>query len=166
MKIDKPNYELAENKAVELLKKNKIEEPVVPIFDIANAEGIKLKFVKMPEKLQNVAGFFDPESKTIFINETDAPNRQTFTIAHELGHYILEHKPNEYGVLLRIPNLIEINSKEKEANCFAANLLVPSEMLKEKIKRYNNIKPDAILLAEIFGVSEEVMRHRLSWVIK
>ena len=158
-----PNYNLAEEKAIGILEKYDIKEPIVPIFQIAQEEGITLKFINMPQELQDVAGFFDPKKKIIFVNKEDAPNRQTFTIAHELGHYILGHEPNEYGVLPRIPNLVETNPKEKEANCFAANLLVPAKMLKEIIKKYN-LKPDAALLAEIFGVSEEVMKYRLKWI--
>lgn len=157
------NYNNAKEKAIELLKKYNITQPVVPIFQIAEQEGISLNFVKMPKKLENVAGFFDPENKVIFINNDDAPNRQTFTIAHELGHYILGHESAKYGVLLRIPSLSEPNPTEQEANCFAANLLVPPEMLQETMKKYSLTKLDGSLLSEMFGVSEEVMRIRLKW---
>ena len=47
--------------------------------------------------------------------------------------------------------------KEKEANCFAANLLVPAELL-EKYKDYN-----IDTIAKIFGVSQEVIGYRLQF---
>lgn len=161
--VEKPNYQKAVASAQKLLKQYDIKEPVVPIFQIAEAEGITLSFTKMPKKLESVAGFFDDNKKIIFVNDDDSPNRQTFTIAHELGHYILKHKPDEYGVLPRIPNLSEKNPIEQEANCFAANLLVPSKMLKETMNKYSLTRLNTSLLAQIFGVSEEVMRIRLKW---
>lgn len=158
------NFREAQEKAEELLKKYKITEPIVPIFQIAQEEGIELKFVKMPQKLENIAGFFYTKKKknVIFVNDDDAPNRQTFTIAHELGHYILKHK--NYGMLPRVPNLTEKTPVEQEANCFAANLLVPLDMLIEVMRKHSLTKSDTSLLAEIFGVSEQVIKYRSRWI--
>lgn len=51
----------------------------------------------------------------IFFNDKHSVERQRFTIAHELGHILLKHyfKNKEY------------NQLEKEANMFAARLLMP-----------------------------------------
>lgn len=100
-------------------------------------------------------------SIVIFVNDDDPPNRQTFTIAHELGHKLLGHNPNEYGVLFRRQVFGENPPVEKEANWFAANLLVPEEMLRRIQKKYDLTERDTEVLAGIFGVSREMIQYRI-----
>ncbi|PIZ55628.1 hypothetical protein COY23_04550 [bacterium (Candidatus Torokbacteria) CG_4_10_14_0_2_um_filter_35_8] len=156
-------YTRTKNKAEELLKKYKIEEPIVPIFDIPEQEEVKINFIKMPDKLRDISGFFDPKKKIIFVNTQDCPNRQTFTVAHEFGHYILKHNPNKYGVLPRWAGILGSSPVEREANFFAANLLVPDEMLKKAMDKYalDNSEVSIALLAKMFGVSREVIKIRI-----
>jgi len=145
-----------------LLEKYQIDKPVINVFQIAEDEGLNVKFVKMPEKLKDVAGFFDDNSKSIFVNNEDPPNRQMFTVAHELGHYILAHEKGKYGVLYRRQMFsIEQAPAEKEANYFAANLLVPKKMLKYTMEKYDLTKKDNEILASLFGVSKEMMGYRI-----
>lgn len=155
------NFERCEQLADSLLRRYGITEPIVNIFEIAKGEGLDLKFIKMPEKLQSVAGFLDLDKKIIFVNNDDPTNRQMFTIAHELGHFELEHKPEEYSVLLR-QTLFNgnYNHTEQEANCFAASILVPKSMAEEVINKYRITKDDIDLLAKMFGVSNEMMIFR------
>lgn len=158
------NFHLAQNKAESLIEKYKIDAPLVNVFVIAQEEGLTLKRFNPStnEKLKDVAGFLDPATKTIYINETDPPNRVTFTVAHELGHYILEHQPDKYGVLPRWQKPgTEKTEIEREADAFAANLLVPKTLLKKVLSEYKLTKDDVLTLAKMFGVSEEVMRYRL-----
>lgn len=151
-----------ENLAEELLKKYEINEPVVNIFEIARGEGFELKFIKMPEELKNMAGFLDNDKKIIFINNNDPAYRQTFTIAHELGHFKLRHNTLNYSLLSRLsPINGDYTNEEKEANCFAANILVPKNMLKNMMVKYKITKDDAFLLAKMFGVSKQMIIHRL-----
>ena len=57
----------------------------------------------------------------IFYNQDEAPCRVRFSIMHEFGHYILEHELN----LSRKDPLYGV--QEVEANCFAAQLLMPEK---------------------------------------
>lgn len=157
------NYDKAQQEAEKIIATYGIKEPVVPIFDIAKNFGLQVKFIKMPKNLDNVAGFLDKEGKIIYVNNDDVPNRQTFTVAHELGHYVLEHTPDEYKVLLRLPG-IATNDVEKEANCFAANILVPETILDKIMKQYSLGKDAYVELSRIFGVSSEMMKNRLNRV--
>ena len=89
----------------------------------------------------------------------DSPNRQAFTIAHEIGHFVLhrpllENKP-DLGVLFRQPIGAESDPIEKEANCFAANMLVP----KHRLNPWDRWQKESVV-AQLFGVSEEVVRYR------
>mgnify|MGYP000993290245 CR=1 FL=1 len=66
------------------------------------------------------------DEKTIYINNNDTPERQRFTIAHEIGHILLHHiEDDEYFVDYR--NKERYDSKEFEADNFAANLLMPKD---------------------------------------
>lgn len=68
------------------------------------------------------------ERYVIYYNDTQGKNGlDRFTIAHELGHVFLNHYAEvDSNVLLRKPMPEEKYDKfEKEANCFARNLLAP-----------------------------------------
>ncbi len=159
--MNPPEYNKATLLATEKLSEYKISEPVVPIFEIAEAEGLSVKIISMPEKLKSVSGFFDPDTSIIYVNAEDVPTRQRFTVAHELGHYLLKHDPEKYGVLLRFPELNGEDNIEKEANCFAANILVPKEQLRSIMKKYSLDENDIPIIAQLFGVSRSVIKFRL-----
>ena len=156
-----PDYAKAQSLAESIISDYQITDPVVPVHDIAATKGLSIKVIPMPEKLKGVSGFFDPKEKTIYVNGDDVPRRQMFTVAHELGHFLLEHDPKEYGVLLRFPEVNGKDASEQEANCFAANLLVPELMLRDVMKKYSLTKEHLSTLAKLFGVSKAVMRYRL-----
>lgn len=155
------DYKKAKEKAMELLQNYDIREPVVPVFDIARQEGLKIVGFESRDKLKDFSGFYDSRIKTIYINNEDSPNRQIFTVAHELGHYKLQHALGNLEVLPRYANPVAKEPVEQEANFFAANLLVPENMLKETMKKYKLTSLDTDLLSKLFGVSREVMTYRL-----
>jgi len=121
---------------------------------------VTVYFVKFETDKQNISGFFDCEEKAIFVNKDEWPLRQTFTIAHELGHKILHEewaKSSDYRVLLRDQDHAGDDFHEKEANAFAANLLVPRFMLD---KYWKSLSPEQ--LSQLFAVSVPVIKFRLS----
>ena len=65
------NYKKAKKTAEEILQKHNINKPIVNVFEIAKNEGLKIKFVEMTGRLEDVAGFYDDQSKTIFVNNAD-----------------------------------------------------------------------------------------------
>ncbi len=158
----KPDFYRAKTEAEKIIVQNGITEPVVPVFELAEKFDYKIKFFSPEGDLNQVAGVTQPESKTIFVNQSDPVYRQSFTIAHELGHIVLGHSPNKYGVLLRNTHK-ETTDEEKEANAFAAYLLMPDSLLKETMKKYSLTEKNIEILAGIFGVSNEAMRNRLKF---
>lgn len=157
-----PNYKFAEKKAQQVLDDNFINDPPVRPHKLVKNYGLEIIYADFGAKHSNVAGFLDIEKAKIYVNEKDSINRQTFTIAHELGHWLL-HKEmitkdiNNYSVLLRKPLGSQENDPiEQEANCFAANLLVPKDFL----SKYRD-RVDIKTLAKIFVVSRDVMGFRL-----
>ena len=75
----------------------------------------------------------------IGVNSLQHPNRQRFTMGHEIGHFIL-HKDQigdgiEDTLLFRASGFGEPGI-EKEANEFAAKLLMPEFYFKQEIERF------------------------------
>ena len=79
--------------------------------------------------------------------------RVRFSIGHELGHYFLDHHRN---VLVKgqshnsTSGFICDNALEREADCFAAALLIPSYALRQRLSR----RP-FMTLREILVLSQE-----------
>jgi Zn-dependent peptidase ImmA (M78 family) len=96
-------------------------------------------------------------------NQHEARVRQRFSIAHELGHYVLSH-----GDAFRDPaknfRASQFDHKEIAANQFAAEVLMPEEAVSELIQGgISNLRS----LAAHFDVSEAAMKYRLKklgWV--
>lgn len=107
----------------------------------------------------------------IYINSSDTPNRQRFTLAHELGHYYL-HKntleelngmiDKQSPYLFRSTDIYDQLTTDKrimeeEANLFAAELLMPEEKVRKIWKHNDDVKE----LAKFFWVSLSAMSFRL-----
>lgn len=88
----------------------------------------------------------------IFYNQAEATYRVRFSIMHEFGHYVLGHKLN----LDREDELYQV--QEVEANCFAAQLLMPEQLLHICVKRGKKISEDFIM--QSFEVSREAAQKR------
>ncbi len=162
------NYKKAIEAAEKVLKDNFVSGPPIPVEEIAQNFGFTTKAVSFP-KNEDVSGIIKPKEKVIYINKNDSLTRQNFTIAHELGHWLLHNEiliegDGKYNVLFR-RSIGQLNNDpvESEANCFAANLLVPNKYLKEyKVLIKNNII-DSGILAPLFKVSGEVIGYRLKY---
>lgn len=91
MENRKPDYKSAVNKAARVLDVHAYSDAPVFVDQIIESEGIRLKGVEFSAERQDIAGYIDFDKNTIYVNVDDAPVRQRFTMAHELGHYFL-HK--------------------------------------------------------------------------
>lgn len=100
----------------------------------------------------------------IFVNPKARAERKRFTIAHELGHFVLHRASqptfncDKESVYAGIDTLKQI---EREADDFASNLLMPGDLLRDRIggKRIDFHLLGA--LAKEFGVSLESICIRL-----
>jgi Zn-dependent peptidase ImmA (M78 family) len=107
----------------------------------------------------------------ILINNTKPQTRQNFTIAHELGHYFL-HQPQikseqilidgdafvdgVTNILYRLDNAAHTEI-EREANNFAASLIMPEQLVRKAWLALRSIES----CANIFNVSTTAMSIRL-----
>lgn len=107
----------------------------------------------------DLSGRFDYENgrPTIRFNPNDAWVRQRFTIAHELGHMVLNHGRSMRDNSANYSTHAD-HYKEREANAFAAELLMPKEVIDWMIPRNNR---DVGAMSRELGVSEAAMRYRL-----
>jgi len=93
----------------------------------------------------------------IFLPPHTSMARDRFTIAHELGHYLLQYKK---GMGVRAAGRSPGPSNERvewEANWFAAGLLMPEDVFREKLTSSNH---DIEELAKYFGVSRKAVEIR------
>lgn len=88
----------------------------------------------------------------IFYNQAQPKPRIRFSIMHEFGHYELGHKMN-----LSKEDLL-YGIQEIEANCFAAQMLMPEQLLRVCSQRGKVISEEFIV--QSFAVSSEAARRR------
>ena len=109
----------------------------------------------------------------IAVNPHQHPNRQRFTIAHELGHYFndgydsgddSEHVDGDFRFHWRNDTSSKgVDWKEIAANRFAAALLMPEGSLKADLARFFALNRDNIQhLAALYQVSRLAMQFRLT----
>lgn len=118
---------------------------------------------------QNVSGLIQPsdtapEKFVIKVNRYETPERQRFTIAHELSHFLLHRDHILTGIIDNVMYRSTLGSKkETEANKMAADILMPMNRIRSEVDRLG-IKIDergARILADIFKVSVPAMKVRL-----
>lgn len=158
------NYAKVYCKANELLASSKSirEFPFKVSAFIKEQSDIKLcKFSKAYEKFGIPIRHFGSESAVImefcgaviiFYNQDEVEYRIRFGIIHEFGHYILGHKFN-----LKESDPL-YHKQELEANCFAAQMLMPEQLLRECRNRGKNVSVDYIV--QSFNVSEDAASKR------
>ncbi|MCP4560321.1 MAG: ImmA/IrrE family metallo-endopeptidase [Bosea sp.] len=156
-----PDYKAAARAAQNLLSEAGIHEPPVDPVHLARSIGLEVQFVDFDDEFSKVSGFYDPQAKMIVVNKAESPGRQTFTIAHELAHALLHHEwaaSDEYKVLWRDSEYNGDEAHEKEANAFAARLLMPRSFLDRYFGQMNEAE-----LSRLFAVSVPAMRNRLKF---
>jgi hypothetical protein len=95
---------------------------------------------------------------SIFINSDEHPNRQRFTLAHEIAHFVLHRDLIEDGIVDDTMYRSEMsNAYEAQANKMAADIIMPVRL----VKRLWPSQPSPEAMAKAFGVSTAAMKIRL-----
>ncbi len=127
-----------------------------------------------PKDQGHLSGMLDPDEMTIWIDAAEArrsPQRRRFTIGHEIGHLRM-HTPGASGVfadgaedICELPRngtgtvtLPPLEQREREADAFARELLMPEMLVTEHARQTGFNLP---ALAERFNVSVPAVRLRL-----
>ncbi len=155
-----------------LLDRAEVVEPPVPVDDIAVALGARVRYSDLDEELSGMI-YIREDTPIIGVNSRHHPNRQRFTIAHEIAHLVLHRDSliNQVHVDKRFPVLMRDASSatgtrlmEIEANRFAAELLMPSAFLDEMLRESGfDIDDEAPLnrWAKKFLVSRQALEFRI-----
>lgn len=162
-----------ESRASEILSELRIRTAPINVEKIARKLGLGV----LPYNLgSNVSGvlYIQNGKGTIGFNPSESAVRTRFTIAHEIGHFVLHKLNNDMFVDHKQFRLMFRDSKsstgqdkmEQEANAFAAALLMPKELLISEIQKiefdFGQEEDDAIsALANRFKVSLTAMTYRI-----
>ncbi|WP_263367524.1 ImmA/IrrE family metallo-endopeptidase [Edaphobacter bradus] len=165
-----------EKRAAQLLQHHGVSQAPIPIKEIAEAEGLVVVEMSFNGDISG-ALIRNHGSSGIAVNATQHTNRKRFTIAHELAHYLLDHKDKDedhidwkFTVIRRDGKSSEASDvQEIEANTFAACLLMPSHFLRADLNNQIGFNGEADLddahikaMAKKYRVSEMALRFRLA----
>ena len=119
-------------------------------FELADFMNIHVLFLDLHHEIR---GFYkyDRRNRYIVINSNLLPKDQLVVCCHELGHAILHPRVNT--PFMRENTFISLSKIEKEANRFAAELLIPDESFAEVNNMYE--------LASLLGVPVELVELKL-----
>ena len=160
-----PDVNTATETALDVIDQFKAEIPV-RVGALAQALGLGvLRSTLQP----GISGQIEPSPDfasgyVIRVNRHEPKNRQRFTIAHEIGHYMLHRDRIGSGIKdTKLYRSRLSNAMEAEANRYAANLLMPVAELRNRLSQLNlpRNEESADMLANIFGVSNDAMEIRL-----
>lgn len=148
---DKPGIGKARNIARGLLKKAEINHFPILLKDVAkHVEGLHIDGKELQDGISGMQATYKGRSFVRY-NSSHPVKRNRFTVAHELGHHLLGHTSGcGRGTNSSSP-------QEVEANQFAAELLMPLQLLKESINNNNTVSK----LARLCWVSNEAMSNRV-----
>ncbi|MEJ1967404.1 MAG: ImmA/IrrE family metallo-endopeptidase [Rhizomicrobium sp.] len=145
----------------EIVAQHLLSAPV-DVVEIVSALGLELSY----EPMGDLAGKIERKERTfkITINSSDNPRRRRFTIAHEIGHYILHRDMIEDGVTDDAMYRSALGSFfETQANQYAAFVLMPPNLVKAAF--YSGIK-SFVDMAKHFDVSDQAAQIRMKTILQ
>jgi len=161
----------------------------VPIDDIADThfdllirEATPEQMLSLPgapelEEDQALSGLLLASKGEIWINAEEArewPPRRRFTIAHELGHWVMHRREGQQSLFCRHGSVdpsekqdpaLEQLTIEDEANFFAAALTMPAPLIRVHYERLKDRDECFKRICELFAASGAAMGRRLHSVV-
>jgi Zn-dependent peptidase ImmA (M78 family) len=170
--VPSPNDDGPYAKARALLARLNIQSIPTPVEKVAKQLGVLVRFSPFDDELSGMV-YIKDGVPIIGVNSLHHPNRQRFTIAHELGHFELHrdmitssvHVDKTFPALMRDMKAATGTERiEIEANQFAAELLMPKARLDEVLEgKQFDIDDDGPIedLAKKFKVSKQALEYRI-----
>lgn len=134
--------------------------PIDPLY-IAQRLGMKVIPARLEPDISGMLAKRAGQDAEIYLNASDSLNRQRFSCAHEIGHYVKRVSSNaqdSWGYIdRRGPSAAQgIDAAEIYANQFAAELLMPEQQVR---KYARELSPAGLAIK--FDVSVGAMKFRL-----
>lgn len=148
---------------IKTLEKYTGEVPV-KVGALANALGLKVVVAALPLK---ISGLIQPDEKGSFVikvNRFESKERQRFTIAHEIAHFLLHRDKIQAGVVDSVLYRSKLSSRiEAEANRLAADIVMPHHKVRElSAHKFEEHRERLVAnLADKFQVSKQAMDIRI-----
>lgn len=125
-------------------------------IDHLEKAGVFISQTSLQDKLSGFLFVSQSGNTTIVLNVGEPQTRRLFTLAHELGHFLLARKRKSFSY----------ETEERYCNSFAGNLLIPSNILAESpdIQKYIEnglLDGDLLAFAKSYGISPETALRRL-----
>ncbi|MCB9352506.1 MAG: ImmA/IrrE family metallo-endopeptidase [Lewinellaceae bacterium] len=158
-----------------------IKKPQVDVNKVAKHLKMEIREENLGEDISALLVIRNGKA-IIGIHNDHYPTRQRFSIAHEIGHYVLGHErqgmfidkhEHHFSIFYRNSLSSEgTDQQEIEANAFAAALLMPEPFVKNEIEclikegkpfdlSADENDPFITYLAKKFGVSRMAMTYRI-----
>lgn len=163
--------EQAKIKARMIFEKHHLHCPV-DLYYLAKNLNIEIREFNMPEKLSGFARkmrdvWWADNKFLIILNKNQSFYRKRFTITHEIGHIVLNHKPMDYTFSFH--DIEEHKDKklawiERQADVFATELLMPKNIFLDMY--FNRNIKDVSELQKLFGVSRQAVEIRIEQITK
>lgn len=162
-----------EDRAEDILRSAGGYQIPVPITLVANSLGLRVSPANLSDDISGMLVIEDGRG-SVGYNANHALVRQRFTIAHELGHFVLHRGSHDvfidkkkHTAMFRRDHVSAagVDPLEIEANQFAATLLMPKNLVLREISDldFDLADEDTLsLLAHRFEVSTQAMSIRLS----
>lgn len=137
-----------------------------PVQVVPIAEKLGLKVYTVNNWGDDISGMIVSDKErggksgfAIYINGNHALTRRRFTMAHEISHFVLHRSLIGDGVQDDALYRSKLSSAiEAEANRYAAEILMPWQLINAEIAKGNNTVAG---LAQVFNVSKSSMSIRL-----
>lgn len=155
------------SKFVPILEKYKSETPVR-----LGALAIELGLDVFKSTLDpGISGLIEPSNTSssgyrIKLNRFDSTERQRFTLAHEIAHFLLHRFDIGRGVVDDTMYRSGLSDrKEVEANKLASQIIMPMENIRKSASEISHLSPEQQVetLAKRFRVSQQAMRIKLGY---
>jgi Zn-dependent peptidase ImmA (M78 family) len=165
-----PRFEFARRKARELIKELSISCAPVPLKRLAAHLNASIRYAPYDGSLSGMVHRKPDGTAVIGVNSQHPLVRQRFTIAHEIAHLVLHkdevlHVDHRYLIGLRSDVSSEATDpSEVEANQFAAELLMPKELIFSDLQELpDELEPEVAIrrIAAKYKVSTQALTIRL-----
>lgn len=172
-----------------LVRPDMMNDAVYKIFDECSIDKVPINVSEIAEKLgfDIYYGKFNDESvsgsmwdvneeidlsatrkskRFILVSDRDTAERQRFTIAHEIGHFVMHctDERNFYERYHSNPDKTDPKLKkyEDDADFFAANLVLPSKLVIGYVMNNSGVDRSALIqkICTQFGVERETVTRR------
>lgn len=143
---------------LDLARQKGVETSPLDVQELLSILGIKLISAPMSDDVSGMLSLADNgRDWVVKVNALHHPNRQRFTIAHEIAHFSRHRFQQAEFKDLNFFRNGESNPLEIEANRFASELLMPEQLFRDKVRVFSG---SIEAIAQYFKVSTLAVRVR------